>query len=58
MTVVAFLLALSGVAGLSFLVGFGIGHVSSRSQAHRTQMQAAKARRELHALTRSAFVRH
>ncbi len=44
------------VVGLTFLLGFRLGGQSSWAEAQRVRAQAAAAQRELHNLTRSAFV--
>ena len=53
------LLVLIGVAVLIyvvFLLGFRLGDCSSTSALQRVRTQAAVAHRELHELTRAAFV--
>lgn len=44
------------VVVLVYLLGFRLGGQSWISEAHRVRAQAAAAERELHDLTRSAFV--
>ena len=50
------LLAVVTVICLTFLLGFRLGGHSAWAEAQRVRAQAARAERELHDLTRSAFV--
>lgn len=50
------LLAVVAVILLTFLLGFRLGGQSAWAEAQRVRAQAAAAERELHNLTRSAFV--
>lgn len=58
MIALLFVLVLSvGLAvALAFLLGFRLGGQPSITETHRVQAEAAAAERELHDLTRSAFV--
>jgi hypothetical protein len=44
------------VLGLAFLLGFRLGGESSLSELTRIRAQASEAAREMHELTRAAFV--
>lgn len=50
------LLAVLALVGLVFLLGFRLGGQSAWAESQRVRAQAAAAERELHNLTRSAFV--
>ncbi len=50
------LISLGLVVALAFLLGFRLGGQSWITEAHRVRAEAATAERELHDLTRSAFV--
>jgi hypothetical protein len=50
------LAAVAVIVGLVFLLGFRLGGQSWQSEAVRVRAEAAAAERELHDLTRSAFV--
>lgn len=50
------LLAVVAVICLTFLLGFRLGGQSAWAESQRVRAQAAAAERELHNLTRSAFV--
>jgi hypothetical protein len=50
------LAAVLAIVGLVFLLGFRLGGHSWQSEALRVRAEAAAAERELHDLTRSAFV--
>ncbi len=50
------LIAVIAVVGLTFLLGFRLGGQSAWAESQRVRAQAAAAQRELHNLTRSAFV--
>ena len=59
MLVIAISLGLVGIVlaiVASFLLGFRLGGSHWQTRLIRTQMQAASARRQLHDLTRQAFV--
>lgn len=49
-------LTVIAVVGLSFLLGFRLGGHTWISEVHRVRAEAAAAERQLHDLTRSAFV--
>jgi hypothetical protein len=53
--VVVTLLAL-GLAGVLFLLGFRLGGQHWQSELSRVRLEAAQAERQLHDLTREAFV--
>ena len=52
----AVLLALLLLAGLAFLLGFRLGGEDSRTELVRVRLEAAQAERQLHDLTRQAFI--
>lgn len=58
MVVLIILLLLSGglIVTLAYLLGFRVGGQSWISETQRVRAEAALAQRELHDLTRSAFV--
>ncbi len=58
MIVLAVLLLLSGltIMVLTYLLGFRVGGNSWLSETQRVKAEAAAAERQLHELTRSAFV--
>lgn len=47
---------LAGLAGSVFLLGFRLGGGHWRVESARVRMEAAQAERQLHNLTRQAFV--
>ena len=53
---VLLLLSVASIAALTFLLGFRVGGNSWLSEAQRVKAEAAAAERQLHELTRSAFV--
>lgn len=54
--VIFLLLSISMVMALTFLLGFRLGGQSWMSEAQRVRAEAAAAERQLHDLTRAAFV--
>lgn len=54
--VLLLLLASACVIGLAFLLGFRLGGQSWLAETTRVRAEAAAAERQLHDLTRSAFV--
>ena len=53
---IALVVTLSVIAVLTFLLGFRLGGHSWVAEAQRVKAEAANAQRELHDLTRAAFV--
>jgi hypothetical protein len=54
--VVFLVIAIAMVLALTYLLGFRLGGQSWVAEAQRVRAQAAAAERQLHDLTRSAFV--
>lgn len=54
--VIFLLLSVSLIVTLTYLLGFRLGGQSWISEAQRVRAEAAAAERQLHDLTRSAFV--
>ena len=54
--IVALVLAVTLVVILTYLLGFRLGGQSWMTEANRVRAEAAAAERQLHDLTRSAFV--
>jgi hypothetical protein len=54
--IIFLLLSLSLIVTLTYLLGFRLGGQSWISEAQRVRAEAAAAERQLHDLTRSAFV--
>lgn len=54
--IVFLLLSVSLIVTLTYLLGFRLGGQSWISEAQRVRAEAAAAERQLHDLTRSAFV--
>ena len=54
--IIFLLLSVSMIVTLTYLLGFRLGGQSWISEAQRVRAAAAAAERQLHALTRSAFV--
>jgi len=54
--VLCLILSVALTVVLTYLLGFRLGCASWIAQAHRVRSQAAQAERELHDLTRTAFV--
>ena len=54
--IIFLLLSVSVIVTLTFLLGFRLGGQSWISEANRVRTEAATAERQLHELTRSAFV--
>ena len=54
--IIFLLLSVSVIVTLTYLLGFRLGGQSWISEAQRVRAEAAAAERQLHDLTRSAFV--
>jgi hypothetical protein len=54
--IIFLLLSVSMIVTLTYLLGFRLGGQSWISEAQRVRAEAAAAERQLHDLTRSAFV--
>lgn len=54
--IVCLLLSVSVMVALAYLLGFRLGGQSWVAEAQRVRAEAAAAERQLHDLTRSAFV--
>lgn len=54
--IICLLLSVSAMVALSYLLGFRLGGQSWVAEAQRVRAEAAAAERQLHDLTRSAFV--
>lgn len=50
------ILLVAALVGLTFLLGFRLGGQSWLAELHEVRAEAAAAERQLHDLTRSAFV--
>jgi uncharacterized membrane protein YciS (DUF1049 family) len=55
-TLILFVAALLALAALVFILGFRLGGEHWRSELVQVRLEAARARRQLHELTRQAFV--
>jgi hypothetical protein len=53
---IVFLVLVFLAASLSYLLGFRLGGESTRSEITRIKLEAAQSERQLHDLTRQAFV--
>ncbi len=56
LVLIMFLLLLTIAVGLSYLLGFRLGGEQSGSELVRVRLEAARSEREIHDLTRQAFV--